>query len=57
MRRWMPRCAVRIRDAYGTRKYDRLRALKRRDDPDNFLRMNRTSRPPREMVSDACMKS
>jgi FAD/FMN-containing dehydrogenase len=45
MRRWMPRCAVRIRDAYGTRKYDRLRALKRRDDPDNFFRMNQNIPP------------
>jgi hypothetical protein len=34
----------RIRDAYGTTKYDRLRALKRKYDPDN-LRMNQNIAP------------
>jgi FAD/FMN-containing dehydrogenase len=42
MRRWMPRCAVR---SYGTRKYDRLRALKRNYDPDNFFHMNQNIPP------------
>jgi FAD/FMN-containing dehydrogenase len=30
----------RIRQAYGAEKYDRLKALKRKYDPDNFLRLN-----------------
>jgi hypothetical protein len=34
-----------VRDAYGTRKYDRLRALKRKYDPDNFFRMNQNIAP------------
>jgi FAD/FMN-containing dehydrogenase len=35
----------RIRDAYGAGKFDRLRALKRRYDPDNFFRMNQNISP------------
>jgi FAD/FMN-containing dehydrogenase len=35
----------RIRDAYGIRKYDRLRTLKHRYDPDNFFRMNQNIAP------------
>ncbi len=30
----------RIRQAYGAKKYDQLKALKRRYDPDNFFRLN-----------------
>jgi hypothetical protein len=36
----------RIREAYGAEKYDRLQALKRRYDPDNFFRLNQNI-PPR----------
>jgi FAD/FMN-containing dehydrogenase len=35
----------RIRDAYGARKHERLRALKRRYDPDNFFRLNQNIPP------------
>ena len=35
----------RIREAYGAGKYDRLKALKRKYDPDNFLRLNQNIRP------------
>jgi hypothetical protein len=35
----------RIRQAYGTQKYDRLKALKRRYDPDNFFRLNQNIPP------------
>jgi FAD/FMN-containing dehydrogenase len=35
----------RIRDAYGIRKYERLRTLKRKYDPDNFFRMNQNIAP------------
>jgi hypothetical protein len=35
----------RIRQAYGADKYDRLKALKRRYDPDNFFRLNQNIPP------------
>jgi FAD/FMN-containing dehydrogenase len=35
----------RIRQAYGDQKYDRLKALKRRYDPDNFFRLNQNIAP------------
>jgi Berberine and berberine like len=35
----------RIRQAYGPEKYDRLKALKRRYDPDNFFRLNQNVAP------------
>jgi FAD/FMN-containing dehydrogenase len=35
----------RIREAYGASKYDRLKALKRKYDPDNFFRRNQNIRP------------
>jgi FAD binding domain/Berberine and berberine like len=35
----------RVRDAYGARKYDRLRTLKHRYDPDNFFHMNQNLPP------------
>ena len=35
----------RVRDAYGAAKYDRLRALKRKYDPDNFFRLNQNIPP------------
>lgn len=35
----------RIRQAYGTEKYKRLRALKRKYDPDNFFRLNQNIPP------------
>jgi FAD/FMN-containing dehydrogenase len=35
----------RIREAYGAGKYDRLKALKRKYDPDNFFRLNQNIAP------------
>ncbi|MGH8513369.1 MAG: BBE domain-containing protein, partial [Gammaproteobacteria bacterium] len=35
----------RIRDAYGATKYDRLQALKRKYDPENFFRLNQNIAP------------
>jgi len=35
----------RIRQAYGAHKYDRLKALKRKYDPDNFFRINQNIPP------------
>lgn len=35
----------RIRQAYGAEKYDQLKALKRRYDPDNFFRLNQNILP------------
>ena len=35
----------RVREAYGAEKYDRLKALKRRWDPDNFFRINQNIPP------------
>jgi FAD/FMN-containing dehydrogenase len=35
----------RIRQAYGAEKYDRLKALKRKYDPDNFFRLNQNIPP------------
>ncbi|WP_156727954.1 FAD-binding oxidoreductase [Streptomyces apocyni] len=36
---------ARVRQAYGAEKYDRLTALKRKYDPDNFFRMNQNIPP------------
>ena len=35
----------RVREAYGREKFDRLRALKRKYDPDNFFRLNQNIPP------------
>jgi FAD/FMN-containing dehydrogenase len=35
----------RVRHAYGTTRYDRLKALKRGYDPDNFFRLNQNINP------------
>ena len=36
---------ARVRQAYGATKYDRLKALKRKYDPDNFFRLNQNVSP------------
>jgi hypothetical protein len=35
----------RVREAYGAEKYERLKALKRKYDPDNFFRLNQNIPP------------
>jgi hypothetical protein len=35
----------RIREAYGAAKYDRLKTLKRKYDPNNFFRLNQNIPP------------
>jgi hypothetical protein len=35
----------RVREAYGSEKYDRLKALKRKYDPTNFFRLNQNIKP------------
>ena len=35
----------RVRQAYGAEKYDRLQALKRKYDPDNFFHLNQNIPP------------
>jgi FAD/FMN-containing dehydrogenase len=35
----------RVREAYGAEKYDRLKALKRKYDPENLFRLNQNVPP------------
>jgi FAD/FMN-containing dehydrogenase len=37
--------AERVRQSYGPEKYDRLRTLKQKYDPDNFFRINQNIPP------------
>ncbi len=37
--------AERVEQSYGSKKYDRLQALKRKYDPDNFFRINQNIPP------------
>lgn len=45
--------AERVRAAYGPEKYERLMALKRRYDPDNFFRLNQNIPPPARSTGSA----
>jgi hypothetical protein len=44
----------RIRQAYGAKKYDRLKSLKRRYDPDNLFRLNQNNQARRHCVTTSC---
>jgi FAD/FMN-containing dehydrogenase len=37
--------AERVREAYGSEKYNRLKALKQKYDPENFFRLNQNIAP------------
>ena len=37
--------ADRVRESYGAAKYERLKALKRKYDPDNFFKLNQNISP------------
>jgi FAD/FMN-containing dehydrogenase len=48
--------AERVRSAYGDEKYERLRALKEKWDPSNFLRHNQNIEPPRTSAARQAYK-